>query len=60
MAAAKVGSKWGFVDKTGNVVIAPQFDEALDFGYGLARVRISTQWAYIDESGKFVWGPANW
>ena len=29
---------WGYINKTGRVVIAPQFDAAGDFSEGLARV----------------------
>jgi hypothetical protein len=35
----KEGSKWGYIDRTGTVVIKPQFDEAGEFLDGLALVR---------------------
>ena len=31
MVAVKVGDKWGFIDKSGNMVIKPQFDDAWHF-----------------------------
>jgi hypothetical protein len=31
LAAVKIGGKWGYIDKTGKIVIKPQFDEAGDF-----------------------------
>lgn len=34
------GEKFGYVDKTGNVVITPQFFVAQDFPEGLAAVRV--------------------
>ncbi|MEO0110388.1 MAG: WG repeat-containing protein [candidate division WOR-3 bacterium] len=34
------GSKWGYVDKEGKVVINPQFDYAYPFSEGLAGVNI--------------------
>ncbi len=35
------GAKWGFIDKEGNIVIPPQFDE-VEFSYD--RLRISIVW----------------
>jgi len=32
--------KFGYIDKTGNIIIKPQFDSAWDFSEGLARVSI--------------------
>ena len=32
-------SKYGFIDKSGKVVIEPQFDGVSDFSEGLAKVR---------------------
>jgi len=32
-------SKYGFIDKSGKVVIEPQFDEVRAFSEGLAKVR---------------------
>ncbi|MGO9002185.1 MAG: WG repeat-containing protein, partial [Limisphaerales bacterium] len=34
-----VGDRWGFADKSGNVVINPQFERAEPFASGLAEVR---------------------
>jgi len=34
---------WGFIDKTGKVVIPPQFDWAMEFSEGLAAVEIRTE-----------------
>ncbi len=47
--------KCGFVDRTGKVVIAPQFEAADDFHEGLALVFNSGRKAgYVDKSGKLV------
>ena len=37
------GGKWGFIDKTGKVVIPPQFDWTMEFSEGLAAVVIHTE-----------------
>jgi WG containing repeat len=65
-------SKYGFLDKTGNYAISPQFDQAEDFHEGLARVgitktesdpkhpqkpRSTTYYGYVDKTGKFIVPP---
>jgi WG containing repeat len=53
-------SKWGYLDKTGNWGIQPQFDVAADFSEGLAAVSVRVQksdrdrWGYIDRTGTLV------
>lgn len=58
-------SIWGFIDKTGRMVIAPQFREASDFHSGLAYVtsfdpkdlasgRCPARWSAIDRLGGYV------
>ena len=34
--------------------IKPQFDDAMPFSEGLARVAIGDRWGYIDKSGEYV------
>jgi len=49
--------KSGFINKQGEAVIAPQFDEANDFSEGLAAVKVEGKWGYIDKTGKVVIEP---
>jgi hypothetical protein len=49
--------KQGYIDRTGAVVIRPQFDGAHMFCQGLAQVKVGTKWGYIDKTGKYVWEP---
>ena len=49
--------KWGYIDKTGKVIIEPKFDEAADFSEGLARVKVGIFYGFIDFSGDFVIKP---
>jgi DUF971 family protein len=53
LAKKQSGNKWGFIDKTGNFVIKPQFDDAHDFSEGLAAVKLNGKWGYIDKNGSF-------
>jgi hypothetical protein len=56
---------WGFIDKTGAMVIEPRFEAAGPFSEGLAMVRIGDQYGFIDKEGnyaiplqnKYVYGP---
>ncbi|HEX6182285.1 MAG TPA: WG repeat-containing protein [Pyrinomonadaceae bacterium] len=59
-APVKLGGKWGYADKSGRLVIEPQFDEAWPFSGGLARVRqgeLTGLFGYIDAQGKYVVPP---
>jgi hypothetical protein len=49
--------KWGYVDKTGAMIIPLQFDSASLFKEGLAVVSIGDKYGYIDTSGKFAINP---
>lgn len=57
LAAVKIDKKWGYINKKGKIVIAPQFDEAYDFSEGLAVVIISKKFGYINRDGHFVINP---
>ncbi len=56
-AAVDMGGKWGYIDKTGKLVIKHQFDRAAEFSEGRARVIVGRTRGYINTSGKYVWGP---
>jgi hypothetical protein len=53
-----VKGKTGFIDKTGKVVVPPEFASAYPFSEGLAAVSKSSSvddgWGYIDKTGKWV------
>ncbi|HYL98798.1 MAG TPA: WG repeat-containing protein, partial [Blastocatellia bacterium] len=62
LAAVESNGFVGFIDRTGAMVIEPQFLSAGDFSDGLAPVRFArslgtTGWGYIDRSGKTVIPP---
>nr|WP_300005823.1 WG repeat-containing protein [Anabaena sp. AL09] len=46
---------WGYIGKSGQFIIPPQFDEAWDFSKGIARVMIDEQERYIDKKGRFIY-----
>jgi hypothetical protein len=43
--------KWGYIDRTGKVVITPQFDTAGSFSDGFALVKTEGSYYYINDSG---------
>jgi len=47
----------GFIDKSGRVLINPQFDGAFDFYEGRASVKIGDKWGVINQSGTMVVNP---
>lgn len=66
LSPVKMGENTGYVDKTGKIVINPQFGMAFPFFNGLAIVfsknnslgpglLSGNEMAYIDKEGKYVW-----
>lgn len=51
------GGKWGYINRAGEVVIAPQFNLANNFSEGLAAVLTRDGWGYIDATGRMVIAP---
>ena len=49
------GMEVGWIDHTGKVVIAMDWDNANEFdSHGMAAVRKNGKWGWIDESGEVV------
>ena len=55
MARIKLDGKFGFMNKSGRLVIPNQYASADDFKGCLAMVMASAGWMYIDLSGEAVW-----
>ena len=49
--------KWGFIDKTGKIVINQKFDKVSPFEEGLSRVKVGDKYGFIDKTGKIVINP---
>lgn len=50
----KKGNKYGFIDKTGKIIVPFEYDYADSFSEGLARVRKGRKWGYIDKVDQLV------
>ena len=46
--------QFGFIDRTGNMVVKPQFDHVQEFREGLAPVEMNGKWGYIDKKGDVI------
>ncbi|MFC4350430.1 WG repeat-containing protein [Fodinicurvata halophila] len=49
--------KWGYVDRAGNWVIEPQWEQAENFSEGRAAVGSWQRWGVIDRAGTYVLEP---
>ena len=54
----KSNVKWGFIDKSGKVVIEGSFEEVSNFSEGLAAYRDKATWGYIDKKGEVAVEPS--
>jgi KWG Leptospira. len=52
-----VPGKWGYIDKTGRIILAAQFDSANEFSEGLAFVKVGEKHGYINKTGQIVIEP---
>jgi WG containing repeat len=63
VAMRKDGEKWGYIDRTGEFVISPRFEDypngyVHSFSDGLAAIEVLKRYGYINRSGDFVIKPA--
>ena len=54
LAAVRIDGRYGYIDPTGRVVIAPQFDAAGPFTGNYAEVQINGRSGAIDRTGRIV------
>ena len=48
LAAVEKNEKWGFVNKSGDIVIPLQYNYATEYNEGLALVKKDDKWGYIN------------
>jgi len=54
MKSKEESYRYGFLDRTGNELIPPIYEEAQAFSEGLAAVKIGGLWGYIDTFGRMA------
>lgn len=65
LAAVKINNKYGFIDKTGKLIIPHQFDNVGIWYFAISEgliswpipVQVSEKWGFIDQSGNYVINP---
>lgn len=56
--AKSQNGKWGFVDKSGNVVVDYIYDKATDVNsYGYAGIKLGEKWGVVNEKGEIILEP---
>lgn len=55
--AYREGEKWGFLSRADEIVIAPQYEDALPFVNGYAAVKRDGLWGYINLQGEMIAEP---
>jgi hypothetical protein len=48
---ARIGERWGYVDRSGTLVVPAGYDQVEPFSEGRAAVRRGRHWGFIDEMG---------
>ncbi len=57
--AKSQNGKWGFVDKSGNVVVDYIYDKATDLNsYGYAGIKLDGKWGVVNSNGEVIVEPA--
>jgi hypothetical protein len=49
--------KYGFIDRSGNLISEKRYDSVTHFSEGVAAVQLGTKWGYIDKKGEIVVEP---
>ena len=57
LALVRENKKFGYIDKSANYVIEPQFDNAKSFSDGLAAAEQDKKWGFLDASGEWAIEP---
>ena len=55
LAGVKLNGKWGFIDKSGTLVIPCKYDDAWAFSEGRAEVKLNGKRGYVNKSGVETW-----
>lgn len=51
------GTRYGLIDRSGNIIVQPQYEDVRPFSEGMAAVRKGFNWGFIDSTGKEIIKP---
>ena len=54
LAAVRIDGKFGYIDKSGELVIPAKYNRAWKFSEGLGKVLLNNKFGFIDKDGSFV------
>ena len=60
MIEVELNKKKAVVDKTGKVIVSPQYDDIKRYNFvetGLIKVKLNNKWGLIDQTGRIVVSP---
>lgn len=53
----KIDGQWSFLDKNGEIIAKPEFDDIWSFWEGLAKVELNRKYGFMDKNGKIAIEP---
>jgi len=57
LVAIRVDGLWGYMNRAGDIVIEPRFQEAYTFTNGVAGVRAGRVLTFVDTTGRLLFDP---
>lgn len=58
LLADEKDSKWGFIDRNGNVIVEPQYEQVTEFNeYGFAGIKRDGKWGIINQDANIIVEP---
>ncbi|MCX7647108.1 MAG: FlgO family outer membrane protein [Elusimicrobiales bacterium] len=57
LAPVEEKGRHGFIDKNGNLIVAPKYEQVYWFEKGVAKVNLNGKWGFVDKKGKEIIKP---
>jgi hypothetical protein len=57
ITSVKINEKWGFIDKSGKVILEPKFEAVGSFKNNFIAVKLNGKWGFLDRFGKIAISP---
>jgi tetratricopeptide (TPR) repeat protein len=53
----KVNKKFGYIDRTGKIIVKPQYDAGDELSHGMASINVGNKYGFLDATGELVIEP---